>query len=246
VVTAAILISAAMTELSAPIVELSHRAALEICAPQGRHIANRVIRIMLRACMRSNGGIVRRSRSETAAQDPSPPPPNPSEAWQALALVNDWVKHAETKLGVILTVAGVSGGILFNLVKNEKHTFIAFDISSAACAIFIFATAACSMAGLYPRLRLRRGIKIEGAEGANPLFFHDIARAYKDAGPSYEAVLHTLTTNPSDMVRHLGHQIHANATIAQRKFRWANTATRFLVLDLLALGSLGALVALKR
>jgi Family of unknown function (DUF5706) len=59
-------------------------------------------------------------------------------------------------------------------------------------------------------------------------------------------VLHTLTTNPDDLVRHLGQQIHANATVAQRKYRWANRAIRALLLDLLAIAALATIIALKR
>jgi hypothetical protein len=55
---------------------------------------------------------------------------------------------------------------------------------------------------------------------ANPLFFHDVARAYKGDAPTYGAILHTLTTNPDDLVRHISQQVHANATVAQRKYQW--------------------------
>jgi pycsar effector protein len=79
-----------------------------------------------------------------------------------------------------------------------------------------------------------------------PAIFHDVARAYKEDSPSYGAILHTLTTNPQDLVRHLGQQIHANATVAQRKYRWANRATQALLLGLLALGALAAIIALNK
>ncbi len=99
------------------------------------------------------------------------------------------------------------------------------------------------MIGVYPRVRLGR--KATDA-AVNPLFFHDVARAYKRDAPSYGAVLHTLTTNPDDLVRHISQQTHANATVAQRKFRWADRGIRALVLDLLALGALAMIIALKR
>jgi hypothetical protein len=44
----------------------------------------------------------------------------------------------------------------------------------------------------------------------------------------------------------LGQQIHANATVAQRKYRWANRATQALLLGLLALGALAAIIALNK
>jgi len=177
-------------------------------------------------------------RSELSAASP-----DPEQAWKALSLVNDWVRHAETKVGVVLGATGVSGGVLFNLVKDQSHPSRIFDIAAAICAAAVLGAGLCAMVGLYPVLRLRPRI---AEEVINPLFFQDIARAYKGDAPSFGAVLHTLTTNPDDLVRHLGQQIHANATVAQRKYRWANRAIRMLLIDLLALGALTFIIALKK
>jgi hypothetical protein len=51
---------------------------------------------------------------------------------------------------------------------------------------------------------------------------------------------------PDDLVRHISQQVHANATVAHRKYQWANRAIRALILDLLALGAVAAITALKR
>jgi hypothetical protein len=170
--------------------------------------------------------------------------PQPEQAWKALSLVNDWVKHAEGKLGVVLTATAASGGILFNLVKGRGDSGgMAFDVAAVVCATSVFVAGMCAMIGLYPRVRLRRKI---ADDGINPLFFHDVARAYRGDAPSYAAVLHTLTANPDDLVRHLSQQIHANATVAQRKYRWANRAIRALLFDLLAIAALATIIALKR
>jgi len=185
---------------------------------------------------------MRRRRSVPAGPDTTAVSPDADQAWKALSLVNDWVKHAEAKLGVILAATGVSGGILFNLVKNRGGASVAFDVAAVFCAVSVLAAGACAMIGLYPRVRLRRKTT---DDAVNPLFFHDVARAYKGDAPRYAAVLHTLTTNPDDLVRHLGQQIHANATVAQRKYRWANRAIRALLLGILALGALAAIIALQ-
>ncbi|MYR07767.1 hypothetical protein GTV32_16305 [Gordonia sp. SID5947] len=155
--------------------------------------------------------------------------------------MNDWVKHAEAKLAVVLTAAGVSGGVLFNLVKNRSDTSCIFNVAAVVCCAAIIIAAICAMTGLYPIVRV--GQK-RAEDGVNPLFFHDVARAYRDNAPSYASVLHTLTTSPDDLVRHISHQIHSNATVAQRKYRWVNHAVRALVLDLLTLGALSTIIAM--
>jgi pycsar effector protein len=174
---------------------------------------------------------------------PVPTSPDPEQAWKALALVNDWLKHAEAKLGVALTATAASGTVLYNLVKGRGDANTVFDAVAVVCAVSVVAAGACSMIGLYPRVKLHQRVT---DDTVNPLFFHDVARAYKGDAPSYSAVLHTLTTNPDDLIRHLGQQIHANATVAQRKYRWANRAVRALILGLLAIAVLAAMIALKR
>jgi hypothetical protein len=180
------------------------------------------------------------SGSATPDEDPPVVPSDPDHAWKALALVNDWVKHAEVKLGVVLAATGVSGGALFNLVKDRSHPSWVLDIAATVCGIAVLLAGVCTMIGLYPVVRIQRKT---ADDAVNPLFFHDVAQAYKGNAPSYSAVLHTLTTNPNDLVRHLGQQIHATATVAQRKYRWANRAIRALLLDLLALGAVATIIA---
>jgi hypothetical protein len=184
-------------------------------------------------------------RRGTASPTESEPPtvsPDPDQAWKALSLVNDWVKHAEAKLGVTLAATGVSGGVLFNLVKDRSDTTWALNVAAVMCCAAALAAGICAMVGLYPVVRLRQKT---ADEAVNPLFFHDVATAYRGDAPSYGAVLHTLTANPDDLVRHLGQQVHANATVAQRKYRWANRAIRALLLDLLALGAVATIISLK-
>jgi hypothetical protein len=170
-------------------------------------------------------------------------PPEPEQAWRMLTLVSNLVMQAEAKLGVILATTGVTGGILFSLVKGRSDTGVAFDVAAVVCAASVFVAGACAMIGLYPRVTLRRNMT---DDAANPLFFHDVASIYMGDPRGYSAVLHTLTTDPDDLIRHLGQQIHANATVAQRKYRWANRAIRALLLDLVAIGSLATILALKK
>lgn len=169
--------------------------------------------------------------------------PDPDQAWKALSLVNDWVKHAEAKLGVVLAAAGVSGGMLFNLVQGHHKGSVAFRIAASVCGTAVFLAGLSAMTGLYPIVRLRD--RRPADEEANPLFFHDIARAYKGDAPSYGQVLHTLTASRKDLVRHLGQQVYANATVATRKYRWANHAIRALLVDLLALAAASIIIAMK-
>jgi hypothetical protein len=190
---------------------------------------------------------MRRRPRDSAGLIPDPPPagpaPDPEHAWKALALVNDWVKHAETKIAASLAATGISAGVLFNLVKDRHHPSVALIVIASVCGFSVVVAGTSALIGLYPRIQLLRN---RTDDTVNPLFFHDVAQAYKGDAATYGSVLHTLTTNTDDLVRHLGAQVHANATVAHRKYVWANRAIRALILDLLALGALAATIALQR
>lgn len=176
------------------------------------------------------------------AEDVTPEPPiedpDPDQAWKALTLVNDWIKHAESKTGVTLALAGVSGGTLFNLVKDQHNAGFWLSATAVVCGVATFAAGGAAAMALLPRLRLGRAPE----EPTNWLFFSHIARGYKGDSPSYVEVLHALTRDKDGLTRHIAHQVHANATVAHRKFRWANWAVLALMVDLAALGIVALIV----
>jgi len=163
---------------------------------------------------------------------------DPDQAWKALTLVNDWIKHAEAKTGASLAVAGVTGGVLYNLVKDQHDPGPALWTAAVVCGVAVLAAGTASALALMPRLRLSRTEE----EPVSRLFFSHIARKYKNDSPSYVEVLRTLTCQPEEVTRQIAHQVHANAVVAQRKFFWANWAVRALVVALAAAGVVAVIV----
>lgn len=169
--------------------------------------------------------------------------PELEQAWKTLALVTDWLRHAEAKLGIILGFTGVSAGVLFNLVKEQANGSCIFSSAAAVCCVAVVVAATFAMLGLLPVIHLA-GKRREEETVINPLYFHDIAHTYVKAS-SYIGVLGSLTTAPDDLVRHIGQQVHANASVASRKYQFAGWAMWALLVDLLALGSVAAIAALE-
>ena len=163
---------------------------------------------------------------------------DPDQAWKALTLVNDWVKHAEAKTGASLAVAGVTGGVLYNLVKDQHDPGTALWLAAFACGLAVVAAATCAALALVPRLQLTRAQE----DPDSPLFFSHIARKYEKTGPAYAEALRDLTVQPEELTREIGKQVHANAVVAHRKFFWVNCAVRALVVALPALGVVAAIV----
>lgn len=163
------------------------------------------------------------------------------QAWKILQLVDEWIRHAETKLAATLVAAGVSGGALFNLVRAQDETSLYFDIVAVLCCTAVILSGVAAMVGLYPVLK---SSALAEDDEVNLVFFGDIDRAHRIDASGYRRELHALTAHPDELARHLNRQIHANSVVAGKKFRWATFAIRSLLVELLALGGLAMVIAL--
>jgi hypothetical protein len=200
-------------------------------------------------------------QSEVTESQPGIPErlPDPDQAWRALSLVNDWIRHAEAKATATLAAAGVTGGVLFNLVQPQTRPSLALNIVATINAFMIIASGGSAVIALVPRLKVRKsksrnantsaasrshGSGILVAEDpVNLLFFRDIARHYRGDAPTYTQVLRTLTSDPVRLTEHIGQQVHANSDVAHRKYELANRAVIFLAFDLIALGITAGIAA---
>ncbi|MBV2356438.1 hypothetical protein KUM39_18990 [Streptomyces sp. J2-1] len=193
----------------------------------------------------------------------------PEHAWKALSLVNDWVKHAETKSVATLAAAGVAGGVAYNLLKDQSSPGIILDLVAVVGCLAIFLAGLFAMAALAPQLKpplsgaLRaklRGMwagrrvppsedETEPAQSeaerspTNLLFYGDVKRLYEHDAPTYAQVLAALTGNDREITDHIALQVHANSLVANRKYLWANRAIRALRVGLVCLALIALIIA---
>jgi hypothetical protein len=207
--------------------------------------------------------------SSAADDQPHPNTPDPDQAWKALSLVNDWVRHAETKVAATLAATGVTAGVLFAIWKEwQDASWLSVGLGYVAALVVLSAGWACAM-GLLPRRTAKpeddgfidhlqfafawfcdkTGLKRVPPRDADEapedlvslLFYSSIVKAYGKKGPEYREVLAALTADPHGMTAHVGQQVWANASVAERKFTWANRAIVRLVASWFLLGVLGYL-----
>lgn len=168
--------------------------------------------------------------------------PDPDHAWKALSITNEWVRHADTKVGVTLAFVGATGTMLYNLVKNLNDWGWLLGGAAIICAIALFVAAAAGFMALFPRTtphtpkRRFNGSNEAGApedenspsdeETVNLLFYGDIVHKYGDTRPTFVDVFRALTNDKDRLTGHIAHQIHVNAHIATTKFRWTNRAIK--------------------
>ncbi|MCX5124591.1 Pycsar system effector family protein [Streptomyces sp. NBC_00347] len=161
---------------------------------------------------------------------PTPQPetaPNADHAWKALGLVIDWIKHAETKAGATLAATGVTGGVLYNLIKDVTTPSTWLIVSSALCALSVAGAGLCAAMVLWPRLGMKE-------EPTSLLYFHHIARGHT-ASDTYATSLVALTKDMDALVTEIASQGWANSRVAHDKYMWGGWAIRILLIALVAL-----------
>ena len=165
------------------------------------------------------------SRTDQSAREPQAT----EDAWRALLLQLDMVKHAETKAAAALASSGVLGGLLYTLVSQNRNSGVLFVLASSAAAVAIVAAAAAAGVALRPRLLARHG-------GQNLLFYSAIARRYGHDAVAFGQALSDLLADRPAMLSTLSGQILSNANVATRKYRAVNVAilTLLAALGLLA------------
>lgn len=157
---------------------------------------------------------------------------DPDQTWRVLGLVNDWIKHAETKAAGTVAAAGVSAGVLYNLVKNVTNSSRLLDLIAVACAVCIALGGLSAAWALHPRLWSKE-------EPTSNLYFHHIARKHPKnrRGADYLPTLSALTTNHAALVAEIAGQVWVNAHVAKAKFQAANIGLTFVLLGIVLLGA---------
>ncbi|WP_328445645.1 Pycsar system effector family protein [Amycolatopsis sp. NBC_00438] len=174
--------------------------------------------------------------------------PNPDQAWKALSITNEWIRHADSKTGVTLAFVGATATMLFKLLENQSKWTLPIIISATITTVAMILAVLFAITALFPRVRNReqRAKHPESTAGAeesiNLLFFGDVHRNYRDDRPTYRDVLSLLTSDATRLTGQIADQIHANAHIASVKFQHANRA---ISCELLAMAAISGVAFIK-
>lgn len=163
--------------------------------------------------------------------------PQPDHAWKALSLVVDWIKHAETKAAAILAASGVSGGVLYQLVRTQADRSIALNVAAGAAGSLLFLSAVCAAMALRPRLRSKE-------EPTSNLYYLHIAKRHARSGGSeaYSHLVLEVTSDGTKLVNEIAGQVWANAHVAKDKYAWINWSMATFLVGLLALSAVPVVI----
>lgn len=159
-------------------------------------------------------------------------------AWRILGLVNEWIRHAETKAVGTLAAAGVSAGVLYNLTRDVSDPSYVLVVVAVLCAACIAGGGLFAAWALKPRLRATE-------QPTSRLYFHHIARRHPrpTEGDAYLAELQELTGDPAALTADISSQILANAHVATHKFRAGNLGLTLVLAGIVLLGLAATIIA---
>ncbi|BBH71808.1 hypothetical protein ACTI_84930 [Actinoplanes sp. OR16] len=163
--------------------------------------------------------------------------PEPTDdAWRALQLQFDLVKHAETKAAATLASSGVLGGLLYSLVSQNKLGGVLFALLASLTAVAIVVAATAAGNALRPRMFRRHGSQ-------NLLFYSTIADRFGHDADAFGREFSALLSDRGELLATITGQILSNANVAARKYHAVNVAI-FTLLAALALMAATAAVGL--
>lgn len=151
-----------------------------------------------------------------------------SSAWNLLALVNNWVKHAEAKLGVVFAFLGVIIAGFINLMTKYSNPSLLVTIVFFITVFLVLASGFSAAMGLVPRFRPKKkeGEEKEDEE-ANLLFYTDVFRNFEKREKDYCREVAGLLSNNAELTRQIARQVFSNSGVAFQKYKWANRAIGF-------------------
>lgn len=158
------------------------------------------------------------------------------DAWKTLSQVNDWIKVADTKAGVVLSACGVLGGaVLHGMPPQPQWAGHPWKAGLLLCALALAcASALMSLQVFAPRLK--------AGEPTSLLYFDHIARGY--ARPAEFSRHYLRMLDADDRLRAaLAEQVWATSTVARRKFRRVTPAVWLFGAGLLLAGGAGLVPA---
>jgi hypothetical protein len=154
------------------------------------------------------------------------------DAWRALTLQIDLVKHAESKAGAALASSGVLGGLLYTLISQTKSAGAVFAALAAATAVAVVVSAASAGTALRPRL-------LTGRPVPSLLFHHGIMHRFGPDPDGFAREFRSLVDDPAALLSELADQVHANASVAVHKYRAVTVALHALMAALALLAATG-------
>lgn len=153
------------------------------------------------------------------------------DPWRALQNTNEWLRHADTKASLILTL----NGALIGLITLRFQMPDLFDRQPLVTALLLVATGllagslTCNVIAVAPRSTVT-------GQQRSLLYFHHVATGFEARESAFVEEFTALVTDHEGLRRQVAGQVWANSLVARRKYRHLDWGIRFTA------GAIGVIV----
>jgi hypothetical protein len=145
------------------------------------------------------------------------------DSWKQLQLINEIVRYADAKAGLVLTLNGVLIGLI--AVRVQTGDFFSDHPSPGAMLLiamaFLTLSVAFDVGAVMPRLAAT-------GQEASLLHFEYVGEHFAADQDDYVDQFAKLVQDSDQMQRALGAQVWANCVVARRKYAYVRWSLRFL------------------
>ncbi|TAH31655.1 hypothetical protein EYC59_06475 [Candidatus Saccharibacteria bacterium] len=149
-----------------------------------------------------------------------------NDRWQILNNINEWIRFADAKAGVVLAACGVLGGIVIARLPSDQSTFRFWGL--AAVLVTLGLAIVCAAICLGPSL----GKKIPPT---SLMYFGHISRKYRENFSGFAQDFEGLGIGDK-ISEEITSQIWVNSMIATKKYRYVNVSILLFITSLLMAG----------
>lgn len=147
--------------------------------------------------------------------------------WKVYAIINEWVRFADTKAAALLATSGVLAYITASALTGQRSFLINHPFAYEAVVLggfLLLLCAMCSLSCLMPRLGAPRSDPSSKEQPLPPIFFAHII-TYQ---PGEYMKVSSKLADAELAYKQICLQVWANARVATRKHAWVRRAVFFL------------------
>ncbi|EWM68063.1 MULTISPECIES: Pycsar system effector family protein [Micromonospora] len=136
------------------------------------------------------------------------------EPWKVLQNVNEWLRHADTKASLVLTLDGALIGLIALRVQGRE----AFERQPVATMLLLLALGLLAASLVATVLAVAPRTTITGQQ-RSLLHFGHIGERFETRESEFVAEFVALLRDPDALRREVGSQVWANSIVGRRKYR---------------------------
>ncbi|MFG1901455.1 Pycsar system effector family protein [Micromonospora carbonacea] len=160
------------------------------------------------------------------------------DPWKILQNINEWLRHADTKASLVLTLDGA----LVGLIALRVQTPGTFDRQPFVTALLLLATGLLAGSLGWTVIAVAPRSSVTGQQ-PSLLYFGHIAAEFEARESSFVERFTALSGDREALHRQVASQVWANSMVARRKYRHLERGIRFTAAALLVIVVTGVVSA---